>query len=205
MAWLNLPNALTLSRLGLGVGVFILVHRAAALVGTALPDRSASEEAARLLDLALALFGVASLTDWLDGLIARRYNLLTDFGRVADPFVDKVLVCGVFVLLVPIEAAWVRPWMVVALVAREFLVSALRGYLESRGRAFGAMAWGKWKMAVQCGAIGYLFFYLAHLQGSRPAEALAAGAVWFTVILTVGSGAAYLARAVRVLAATRGP
>jgi CDP-diacylglycerol--glycerol-3-phosphate 3-phosphatidyltransferase len=112
---INLPNQITLGRLILAVVFFVL-----------LAQFDIQHPRIWLLDLCFALFIVAALTDWLDGYLARKHNQVTAFGRVLDPFVDKVLVCGTFVFLAgPAfvndagrNVTYVAPWMVVLILGR---------------------------------------------------------------------------------------
>src|SRR5437660_2825027 len=127
----NLPNGLSASRLFLAAGLFVCVSAAAWWTG-------------------LAILVVAAVTDWLDGYLARRYNQTSSFGRVLDPLTDKVLICGAFIFLLPVRDAGLEPWMVTVVVARELLITGLRGFLEQRGAVFGADWLGKLKMVRQC-------------------------------------------------------
>src|SRR3990172_4493352 len=110
----NLPNRLTLMRFLLAIVFFVFLSYS-------------------YYTVAFGAFVLAWLTDWLDGYVARKKGLMTDFGRIADPFVDKIIVCGGFILLVHHAHDMISPWMVVVIVAREFLVNSIRSYLESRG------------------------------------------------------------------------
>src|SRR5215211_9515070 len=105
---LNAPNLLSFARIPLAVALFACVVRQLWLAG-------------------LVLFVVACVTDWLDGWWARRYGPLTLVGRNLDPLADKVLVCGAFIYLIPVERAGIDPWMVVVVVVRELLVTGIRG------------------------------------------------------------------------------
>lgn len=111
-------------------------------------------------------FFLASVTDWLDGLAARRLGIVSSFGRSFDPLVYKMLICGSYICLLPFETVrtGVYPWMVVAVVTRELLVTSLRGYIESLGIAFGADKWGKLKMVLQCLALAMILFCLLFQQ-----------------------------------------
>ena len=115
-----------------------------------------------ILYLSLGVFIVAALTDILDGYLARKYNIITKFGRMADPFVDKILICGSFIFFV----GWVslRPfidsWMVLIIVIREFLVHGMRTIVESHGISFGSTTWGKQKTLIQCLTVIWTLFYL---------------------------------------------
>ncbi len=138
---LNLANQLTLSRLVLSVALFVLIEY-------------------ELWTACLIVFGLAALTDWLDGVVARRYNLGSALGRILDPLVDKVIICGSYIFLITKDNTGLAAWMVVIVVSREFLITGLRGFLEQKGTAFGADLWGKLKMVLQCAALVVIFLVL---------------------------------------------
>jgi CDP-diacylglycerol--glycerol-3-phosphate 3-phosphatidyltransferase len=150
---MNIPNTLTVLRIVFAVIVFTLIgfHR---------------------YDLALLFFLLASFTDILDGWWARYFKQISVFGRIMDPFADKVLVCGAFVCLVAIPEmtfdkagypAWLmlQPWMVIVIIGRELLVTSLRAFVESAGGDFSAQWLGKLKMGVQCAAVILALLYLS--------------------------------------------
>lgn len=151
-----------------------------------------------LLDIALGLFVVTALTDMLDGVIARRYGLVTVFGRIADPFADKVLVVGCFIFLLALPQSPIQPWMVVVIISREFLVSGLRGFIEGQGGKFGAILWGKLKVTSQYSLIAWVLFASAHLSDVSLAQHITRAAVIGIVVFTILSGIAYLVRAIRI-------
>ena len=93
------------------------------------------------------MFVVAAGTDWLDGYWARKYGQVTNLGRILDPFVDKIIICGTFIFLAAVPDSGVQAWMAVVIVGRELLVTALRSYLEGEGADFSASMSGKLKMA----------------------------------------------------------
>ena len=147
--WWNLPNKITLSRIALAFVLFTLLSLQFGGV-----ELFATRATA--LWVAAILFTVCVSTDWLDGMLARKLGLVTAFGRIADPFADKLLILGTLIYLIPISDL-IAPWFVVTLLAREFLVSGLRSYLESRGIPFGARWGGKIKMILQSVLIPYVF------------------------------------------------
>ncbi|MBK7642217.1 MAG: CDP-diacylglycerol--glycerol-3-phosphate 3-phosphatidyltransferase [Planctomycetes bacterium] len=154
---------------------------------------------ARLLVWAFWLFLLTSLSDVLDGYLARRGNHVTAFGRIADPFVDKVLVLGamVFLAVMPWSREWFPAWIVVVVLAREFLITAIRGYVESQGGQFPADWFGKLKMFAQCIAVGVTVGMFAfRFEGSTFAlwSQIAHIAVWATLITSVGSCLSYLVK-----------
>jgi len=206
MLW-TLPNQLTVARIGLAAAFF-------ALVGVYEHGASSSST---LLNIAFVIYIVAGITDILDGWIARRWDLTSAFGRIVDPFVDKVLVVGAFVMLTGTNFAFppgqrvpdadlpswltggmhsaVQAWMVVAMLGREFVVSAVRGYSESQGIKFPAISAGKIKMLVQSVAICTVLFQLANCPDWLPGVYLKVGLVWMAMLITVFSGLAYVNKA----------
>lgn len=137
----NLPNQLTAARFVLAIVLFVLIEF-------------------HLWIACLLVFAVAAITDWLDGYLARKLNLGSTLGRNLDPLVDKVLVCGAYIFLLPIREAGVLAWMVTVVVARELIITGLRSFIESRGASFGADWLGKIKMVLQCGALLAIFIAL---------------------------------------------
>jgi CDP-diacylglycerol---glycerol-3-phosphate 3-phosphatidyltransferase len=189
-AMFNLPNQLTSLRLMLSVVLFCFI-------------------ASGFYMTSMWLFIVAAGTDWLDGYYARKYQQVTTLGRILDPFADKVIVCGTFIFLIAVpatvEAPWgLRAWMVVVIVGRELLVTALRSFIEDRGSDFSAKMSGKLKMVLQCVAAGVCLFYLSYDQPQAKNVAdwcwwLMVVSIWSSLILTVYSGVVYIYIAVRLL------
>lgn len=195
---LNVPNRITLARLLGSLLLFVLL----ALIQESVLDGGGAAGWAALL-----LFILTAATDWLDGHLARRLGMVTVTGRIMDPFVDKVVVCGSFVFLASMRPSGeiLHPWMVVVVLAREFLVNAIRGYAESQGRSFGAEWAGKAKMVLQCIAVGFLLGLRPLSDASGPAGWLEGGALvftWSALVATVWSGLVYARRAPGLL---RGP
>jgi len=155
----------------------------------------------------MALFLAAAATDWLDGFIARRYGLVTMLGRVLDPFADKVVVCGTFIFLVADprmrQIEWgLRAWMVVVIVGRELLVTALRSLIEERGGDFSAKMSGKLKMVLQCVAATACLYGLSYetiADIPHWAVIILIASVWSAVLLTIISGLGYVVGAVKLL------
>jgi len=180
---LNLPNQLTVLRLGL-CGLM--------LISLSVPWRYAAFGA-------LIIFSVASLTDWLDGAIARHYHLVTDLGKLLDPLADKVLVvCALAGLL---QRGLAPMWMVVLIIAREFLITGLRTIAAHKQVILAAERVGKHKTISQIVAILVSFAYLSlgefGLGGTALARFLNASQIWFywiALIITVLSGAIYFWR-----------
>ena len=178
----NLPNQLTSLRLLLSLVLFYLI-------------------AAEHYVASFVMFVLAAGTDWLDGYFARKYNQITTLGRILDPFADKVIICGTFIFLAATKgmlADWrmLQPWMVVVIVGRELLVTALRSFLEDRGSDFSANLSGKLKMLLQCIAAGAALIYLHYMQTAAEAPAwvywVTVASIWLAVLLTVYSGAVYV-------------
>ena len=191
----NVPNKLSMARLILSLLVFVFLPLGmywAAMVG----------------------FIIAAGTDWIDGWWARKYDQVTQLGRMLDPFCDKFLVCGTFILLAVAmrDYPWyasVAGWMAVIIVARELLVTALRSFIENAGGDFSAKMAGKLKMWFQCIAAVACLVALA-IAGRDPAADGAALipawlnvtiiiSVWLAVLSTLYSGYQYVAIAVKTI------
>lgn len=190
---LNLPNAITVSRLLLAVVLFVLIWAQGWWITSAM------------------LFVVAASTDALDGWVARRYGTITPVGRVLDPFVDKFIVIGAFIFLlekkVPLEGtrefvgSGVTAWMVIIIIGREMFVTSLRSFLEQQGMDFSASLAGKLKMTTQCVAVTASLLSLSpevyrHFESFVTVRDVL---LWTAVAVTVWSGAAYIWRAVLIL------
>lgn len=144
---------------------------------------------------ALGLFLVAASTDWVDGWWARRFGQVSRLGRIFDPLVDKVIVCGAFVLLADRTGSAILPWMAVVVVVRELVVTAVRAEMERAGRDFSAALSGKLKMLLQCAAIGLELGARAGIEagvGGIDLRTLAAWSAWAAIVATVWSGLEYL-------------
>jgi CDP-diacylglycerol---glycerol-3-phosphate 3-phosphatidyltransferase len=195
---INLPNQITLGRLVLTTILFVL-----------LAQFDVRNPNTLLMHIAFWLFVVAALTDVLDGYLARKKGLVTSFGRIIDPFVDKILVCGTFVFFLDPNfidqtgrnATDVQAWMVVLILGREMLITGLRGFAEKTGIAFGANVYGKVKMLIQSFTAGFILFSLAIYASDfgRFLARIRPTLVWITVIVTVLSMIAYLYRARGIL------
>ncbi|MBX3315623.1 MAG: CDP-diacylglycerol--glycerol-3-phosphate 3-phosphatidyltransferase [Phycisphaeraceae bacterium] len=206
----HLPNALTLLRVAMAaLFVALIAFRSRPFpTGTSIPD--APPDAGLLL--AGTLFVLAALTDALDGYLARKWRVVSKFGRIMDPFADKVLVLGAFVMLAGPAftsasgdlVSGVAPWMVVVILARELLVTSIRAALEGDGIDFSAGWAGKAKMVLQSVVVPLILILLAWgapARGSAIAWAIDI-AVWATVVATILSGIPYITRAI---SATRKP
>jgi CDP-diacylglycerol---glycerol-3-phosphate 3-phosphatidyltransferase len=179
---MNLPNILTLLRLGLSA--FLVA--------------SLSVEYPFHFSIALLVFLLASLTDYLDGVIARKWDLITDFGKLMDPLADKILTASAFICLIPFGA--LPAWAVIIIISREFLITGLRLLASSNGIILPAEKLGKHKTAWQMITIVFFLALLAADDfapvGSDVVDLLwsygGAALVTVTVVLTVFSGLAYL-------------
>ncbi len=181
----NVPNKISAARLMLSCALFVLIPL-------------------HYYWLALTLFVVAAGTDWIDGWYARKFNQVTQLGRILDPFCDKILICGAYILLA-VEMqdlfpwfAQITGWMAVVVVGRELLVTVLRSLIEGAGGDFSAKMAGKLKMVFQCVAVGSCLVALAIKAGSATVvlpvwlEWSVIGSVWLSVVSTLHSGYLYL-------------
>lgn len=176
---------------------------------------------AKLLIPAIVLFIAAAVTDWLDGMLARRWQVESKFGRIMDPFCDKVLILGALCFLagpgfkLPIwdqqagaeQVSGFYPWMVVVMLARELLVTGIRGELEGSGHKFGANIWGKLKMILQAIVVpvvlAIVYVMEQRIFNSPSLNWTRDILVYATVIVTVLSGIPYVTGAYRVTKAER--
>jgi CDP-diacylglycerol---glycerol-3-phosphate 3-phosphatidyltransferase len=182
------PNNLTLARLGLSGGFFVLV-------GYCKPGSGSHW----LFDLAVAVFILAAVTDMVDGYLARRYHMETSIGRMLDPFVDKVMICGSFIFFLSSNfvvgmknVTDVAPWMVIAVVARELLVTTLRGHSEAQGQAFPASAAGKVKMFMQSATVVVVLITVGHFLNENWAGKTRLVFLWVMVFSTLLSMIGYV-------------
>jgi CDP-diacylglycerol--glycerol-3-phosphate 3-phosphatidyltransferase len=178
----NLPNGLTLARLVLAVVLFGCIAVEWWLVG-------------------LVVFIVAAITDWLDGYLARKYGSASAFGRNFDPLVDKVLICGAFIFLLPIPASGLTPWMVTVVVARELIITGLRSFIETQAASFGADWLGKIKMGLQCAALIAILFAKNIEATDGFLTTVQIGLIYAMIVATALSGLQYLWRALLLLRA----
>ena len=180
---MNWANRITLSRLALTV-LFVMAL-------------NSSWQYARTA--ALVIFLIAGLTDFIDGEIARRYGIITNFGKLMDPLVDKIMVAAAFISLVPLKA--VPAWAATTIVARDFLITGLRLMASAKGRILPAESLGKQKTSWQMVTIIF-FLALLSMDELRYANETSlwwlrawheAGPVlvWITVALTIYSGFGY--------------
>ncbi len=192
------PNRITAMRFAGAAALFVLLAR----IGDATADQLMTRRTE--MHACLWLFVAIALSDILDGWLARRGNHITAFGRIADPFVDKVLVMGamIYLAVLPWSREFFPAWVVVVVLAREFLVTGIRGYVESLGHAFPADWFGKVKMLVQCWAIGIpMGMHAFELSDAARGRWELAGhaLVWLTLVTSVGSGLSYVFKARKLL------
>jgi CDP-diacylglycerol---glycerol-3-phosphate 3-phosphatidyltransferase len=185
---MNVPNKLTISRFVLTVAFLVVIFAQTPFYET----------------VALALFSVAGLTDYFDGKIARRDNLITNFGILMDPLVDKIMVCSAFIAFV--GCGWVAAWMVCIIVARELAITGLRLLAASKNLVLAAERFGKHKTISQIVAIISQLVLHSYMQwglfgklfainiGGPWVTWFAPASLWVSVILTFLSGVIYLWR-----------
>lgn len=190
----NVPNILTATRLILSVMIFALIPY-------------------KMYGTAVVVFTIAASTDWVDGYWARKYGQVTKLGRIFDPFVDKIIICGTFIYLAAEHASGsgIMPWMAVVVVGRELLVTALRSAIEGKGGDFSAKYLAKWKMVFQCLAaiISLLVLRYLHPNVAEPPLPIAelpgwlssslVVSAWVAMILTVYTGLEYVFIAARAM------
>ena len=141
--------------------------------------------------IALALFIIASLTDLLDGKIARKYNLVTNFGKFMDPLADKLLVCSALICL--IERYALPAWMVIIIISREFIISGFRLIASDNGVVIAASYWGKFKTTFQMVSVVLLILDI-------PALAFVTTiCVWIALLLTIVSLVDYIYKNHKIL------
>ncbi len=182
----NVPNVLSMLRLILSAGVFVCIAQAWYMAG-------------------FWVFVITALTDKIDGWWARKFNQVTQLGRMLDPFADKILICGTFIMLAAVprmqETPWaIQPWMAVVIMGREMLVTAIRGFIEQHGGNFSANWSGKIKMVFQCVAAGaaLLFLHFAVTDAGAPQWLYwtLVASIWIAVLSTLQSGLEYILKAV---------
>ena len=176
---MNLPNKLTMARV-IMIPFFVIFM----LTGW-------GGEASKWISL--AIFIVASLTDLLDGHIARKHNLVTNFGKFMDPLADKLLVCSAMICLV--EMGRIPAWIVIVIISREFIISGFRLIASDNGIVIAASYWGKFKTVFQMAMIIVL---IAAFEGSV-FEVVEQILIWVSLILTIVSLVDYIRKNKEVL------
>jgi CDP-diacylglycerol--glycerol-3-phosphate 3-phosphatidyltransferase len=184
------PNNLTLARLVLSIGFFVLLAFA-----------NPSSRSPWYFDLAVAVFILAGISDLVDGYLARRYGMETSIGRLLDPFVDKIMIGGSFIFFCGPNfvvdgknVTDIAPWIVTIIIARELLVTTLRGHSEANGHAFPAMFWGKVKMFLQTATVVVVLISIAHFSQEPWARQARLAFIWAMVISTLLSMIGYITK-----------
>lgn len=169
----NIPNLLSISRiLAIPVFVVLMLHPS--------PLRALA---------AGIVFALASITDWLDGYLARKWGQVTKIGKLLDPVADKLLIASALIMLVQVDATRVPAWAVIIIIGREFAVTGLRAMAASEGVVIPAETLGKYKVGAQITAI--LSFVLHHAFGASWMITLGVAALWVSLLLAIWSGAQY--------------
>lgn len=175
---MNLPNKLTILRVILiPFFVFFLLFQ------------GGENDTCRMISL--VIFIIASLTDLLDGKIARKYNLVTNFGKFMDPLADKLLVCAALICLV--ELKQLPAWMVIIIISREFIISGFRLVASDNGVVIAASYWGKFKTTFQMFAVILLILNIPSLIFATNL------CVWVALVLTIISLVDYIAKNYKIL------
>ncbi|WP_285906191.1 CDP-diacylglycerol--glycerol-3-phosphate 3-phosphatidyltransferase [Pseudodesulfovibrio pelocollis] len=175
----NLPNCLTMARI-LAAPVVVLLLYFEMWFGFKFGAYGA-----------FAVFAVASVTDYLDGKIAREQNIITNLGKFLDPLADKLLICSVLIMLVRLGPEWRVPaWMVIIIIGRELAVTGMRAVAAEMGEVVAADKFGKAKTLLQILATGFLIFHYP-LFGWDP-RPVGHALLWVALVLTVFSGGNYL-------------
>ena len=179
----NVPNIITMVRLVLSIAVFVLIPLQQFMA-------------------ALIVFVIAASTDWMDGYWARKYGQVTKLGRVLDPFVDKIIICGTYIFLAAEAGSGITAWMATVIMGREMLVTALRSVIEGSGGDFSAKWAGKVKMVVQCIAVVASLLVLQHLATQKEPVAdwlhyTLLVSAWGAILITIYSGLEYVVIAAR--------
>ena len=174
---MNLPNKLTVLRM-----VLVPFFVASLLI-------SGTNEAMKWP--ALVLFVAASLTDFADGYIARKYNLITNFGKFMDPLADKLLVCSALICMVQLKQ--LPAWIVIIIIAREFIISGFRLVASDNGVVIAASYWGKWKTTFQMFAVILMILDIPALEIPKQI------CIWVALALTIISLVDYIKKNYQIL------
>jgi len=195
---MNLPNKITVTRIIL---VFVVLIMANAYDKFLLPDGGLSHVGHTLQLACVILTIIAGLTDLLDGYIARKYNMVSDFGKLMDPLADKIFATTIFLVFVDkvvVNPATHHPqsmlpgWVVVVVLSREFLVTGLRSLAAGKGEIISADVFGKAKTASQMAFFAFGgFIWMEWLPLAGAAKLLWGAAMWLVAGITVLSGLTY--------------
>lgn len=173
---MNLPNKLTVLRVAM-IPVFIVALLLPEFAPNVLPNPINDY-------VALGIFALASLTDLLDGKIARKNNLVTNFGKFMDPIADKLLVCSALICLIELER--IPAWMVIVIISREFIINGVRLIASDNGVVIAASYWGKFKTTFQMIAVCLMILNIECLH------IVTQVILWIAIVLTVVSLVDYL-------------
>lgn len=194
----RIPNAITLLRILIAAAFFAI------LSGYRFPDQGIL-----FGNIAIGFFVLAATTDFIDGYLARKWDVVSMFGRLMDPFCDKVLILGTFIYFagprfsvepwveserVLTMATGIYPWMVVVIIARELLVTSIRSVLESMGHRCGAKWSGKLKMILQSIALPLILLLVVNFNPDKNEQVMLTINIlaWLLLIVTVWSGLPYI-------------
>jgi CDP-diacylglycerol--glycerol-3-phosphate 3-phosphatidyltransferase len=187
---LNLPNFLTIFRIAvIPLLVVILLY----------PSKTAAF-------LATLLFALASITDWLDGYIARRMGIVTMFGKFLDPIADKLIVAAALIMIIPYGRA--PAWMVLIILSREIIITGLRGIASTEGIVIAASNLGKFKtifqiVAILCLLLNYNYYWFFGVKSQLLYVNMHNAGMfylWIATILTIWSGVDYLVKFFKIIA-----
>ena len=187
---LNLPNILTLTRIGAIPAIVILLFYDTRIAGL----------------WAAVIFGLAAITDWLDGWLARRWEVVTVLGKFLDPLADKLIVMAALIMLIPHDR--VPAWAVFLLLSREMVVTGLRSIASAEGIVIAASDLGKYKtilqmVAISCLLVHYDYYWFFGLKVELLHVSMQHAGIFFfyvAFIMTLWSGADYLVRFFKVIA-----
>jgi CDP-diacylglycerol--glycerol-3-phosphate 3-phosphatidyltransferase len=169
---INLPNVLTYLRIASIPLILVLL----------MPPSSGKS-----MNTAFAVFVCASTTDYLDGILARRHNLVTSVGKLLDPLADKLLTSAVLIMLIPLGQ--VQAWLVFLIIGREIIITGLRSIAASRGLILDASRMGKKKMVSQTFAVCFLLLHVSGLEDSL--RLIGSAFLWISVVLSYWSAGGY--------------
>lgn len=186
---MNLPNKLTVFRMILIVPFVILLLGGHA--GWGWFDAAFGGIEAYTDYIALVIFVIASLTDMLDGKIARKYNLVTNFGKFMDPLADKLLVCSAMICLIDMDR--IPAWIVIVIISREFIISGFRLVASDNHVVIAASYWGKFKTTFQ---MIMVILMIANIQALNILTQLV---MWIALVLTIISLIDYIVKNKNVL------
>ncbi len=181
---MNLPNKLTVFRVILIIPFVLVMLGSHARWGWFMAAFGGIADYADYI--ALAIFIIASLTDLLDGKIARKYNLVTNFGKFMDPLADKLLVCAAMICLIELDR--IPAWIVIIIISREFIISGFRLVAADNRVVIAANYWGKFKTTFQ------MIMVCLMIANIEALAVLTQVVMWIALVLTIVSLVDYLAK-----------